>query len=1007
MRLEVTSNESKQLERARKWAQLVVDSKIIMSDKNQNQVDQDRIYDIQKELERIKSLDDIVSIKNLRKEFEKIDIFHESLDKCSNYDETSQKLLSVDVEMIKTLIEKAQQDILINIQDEINGIKDQINLNSEWEANCQKILEDVNFDDWSKIDLSRKMLDQAENDPDSTFTLIDRSLIRKLRIWYIKAKYNDQKRNKRDIIDFILALEREINKLSDNQTEIQIQLELKMIELAKRLKQIIAFKIQVGNNDENKPNQPRTLTIQDIEYALENKDNLPFQLEKKQIENLNKQKDRYYQELDIEALALLKELSFVTPHEKFIEKMKKNYAFIMERVAKYPDLEILKKKAEDQKQISEDQDMKDESNNQEEADLNEQNITEKKKVNSQEGSESIEVEEEEIPPRFLQDFQKVHKKFFKLKCQCPEAIRLVQEYEKARGEFDDIKSKFLAQKISGKFTFQQLQDFNERLINVTLDFEDEELQFRQDIWHARVAKVLHDLQNDIFIERLSTEQIKYWLEEGQELEVVNDIKYEKLNEVVEDIDHIMRALKMCATVEEVDKIDEQENRKLIEMNHLIKKARQKMLKGEVPKHIRKSIENRKSLGSCALEYLKNSRTKISKEQLEDVDMDNKMIQEEGGGDEEEDEDDMDTEELEDEKKEAKSDPNKIKKAPKKKQSIPIKTEVKADKFQKATSTLLTKKKPVATTKENKEPKKRVVKANQKAEKKEKLKIEKKVKASGEKLKSPLKKKLEVNKKAKNKVELDKKDNGDNDDSKEESQIENAKMKELKAKVSKMQKKDVPSKPTNSLQPLQKKIKEKSQSNSVETTAPQAGLNSLKSKLGGLKSPSKGNSLLTKKKIEKPIPKVEINNAEDEPDQKMDIDSKEKEEENDQPNNEDDKPKEKKQMIVDKTQDEQDDTADGSEDNKSSKEEANKKIENKKSLPLIKTNTLLGKRPIQKTDILANDKKDEVQKDKPAIGKAKIEPAVESKAAAPTIAKKVGIIKKPGGGLAASLAKINK
>jgi hypothetical protein len=38
------------------------------------------------------------------------------------------------------------------------------------------------------------------------------------------------------------------------------------------------------------------------------------------------------------------------------------------------------------------------------------------------------------------------------------------------------------------------------------------------------------------------------LEEGQELEVVNDSKYEKLNEVVEDIDNISRALKMCISV---------------------------------------------------------------------------------------------------------------------------------------------------------------------------------------------------------------------------------------------------------------------------------------------------------------------------------------------------------------------------------------------------------------------------------------------------------------------------
>jgi hypothetical protein len=60
-------------------------------------------------------------------------------------------------------------------------------------------------------------------------------------------------------------------------------------------------------------------------------------------------------------------------------------------------------------------------------------------------------------------------------------------------------------------------------------------------------------------DRISSEAVRYWLEEGQELEIVNDQKYEKLNEVVEDLDQINRALKMCCSVEEVELIDEKEN----------------------------------------------------------------------------------------------------------------------------------------------------------------------------------------------------------------------------------------------------------------------------------------------------------------------------------------------------------------------------------------------------------------------------------------------------------------
>ena len=39
-------------------------------------------------------------------------------------------------------------------------------------------------------------------------------------------------------------------------------------------------------------------------------------------------------------------------------------------------------------------------------------------------------------------------------------------------------------------------------------------------------------------ERVNSEEVRWWLEEGQELELVNDSKYEKLNEIVDDIEAI-------------------------------------------------------------------------------------------------------------------------------------------------------------------------------------------------------------------------------------------------------------------------------------------------------------------------------------------------------------------------------------------------------------------------------------------------------------------------------------
>ena len=97
---------------------------------------------------------------------------------------------------------------------------------------------------------------------------------------------------------------------------------------------------------------------------------------------------------------------------------------------------------------------------------------------------------------------------------------------------------------------QKLTEFNEKLMYISLDFENEELSFRQDIWHQRMAIILKILaENSVPKDtRVNSEQVRYWLEEGQELEVVNDAKYEKLNEIVEDIDNINKVLRLCNTI---------------------------------------------------------------------------------------------------------------------------------------------------------------------------------------------------------------------------------------------------------------------------------------------------------------------------------------------------------------------------------------------------------------------------------------------------------------------------
>ena len=87
LRLEVTDTEKKQLDRARKWAQMVVDCAIVMKDKTQTTVDFDRIYDLKGEIERLRCLDnDIDCIRSIRAEFVIIDQWHKELDTVTEID---------------------------------------------------------------------------------------------------------------------------------------------------------------------------------------------------------------------------------------------------------------------------------------------------------------------------------------------------------------------------------------------------------------------------------------------------------------------------------------------------------------------------------------------------------------------------------------------------------------------------------------------------------------------------------------------------------------------------------------------------------------------------------------------------------------------------------------------------------------------------------------------------------------------------------------------------------
>lgn len=137
MKLEMPNeNEKRQLDRARRWSQLLVECEIILKDKTQTEVDFDRIYDIKGELERMKALDDFTIIKDVKAQFAMIDEWHEELDKVTESDEEG-RVIKVDRDLLKTLINKARKEFKINISQEIDEIESQFEVVEIWEKSVR------------------------------------------------------------------------------------------------------------------------------------------------------------------------------------------------------------------------------------------------------------------------------------------------------------------------------------------------------------------------------------------------------------------------------------------------------------------------------------------------------------------------------------------------------------------------------------------------------------------------------------------------------------------------------------------------------------------------------------------------------------------------------------------------------------------------------------------------------------------------------------------------------
>jgi hypothetical protein len=76
------------------------------------------------------------------------------------------------------------------------------------------------------------LLEKVWSDKEENFNLLDKQLIRKMTIWYLKAQCHQT--HGKPVGDFIKMMEKEFKHMTDSQSELDLEPERKLLEMAKR-----------------------------------------------------------------------------------------------------------------------------------------------------------------------------------------------------------------------------------------------------------------------------------------------------------------------------------------------------------------------------------------------------------------------------------------------------------------------------------------------------------------------------------------------------------------------------------------------------------------------------------------------------------------------------------------------------------------------------------------------------------------------------------------------------
>ena len=163
-----------------------------------------------------------------------------------------------------------------------------------------------------------------------------------MTIWHIKALCHQT--HGMSVGDFIKMMEKEFKHVTDFQSELDLEPERKLLEMAKRYqlqfdpvpkaKKHPKMKETTEEGDEKSAvdsappvveEDPRALTLDDAEIIIERgSTKMPFIVEKKWVETLKKEIEKYKKDYKGDAQKLFKKVPKIEAYDEMLENMKKD-----------------------------------------------------------------------------------------------------------------------------------------------------------------------------------------------------------------------------------------------------------------------------------------------------------------------------------------------------------------------------------------------------------------------------------------------------------------------------------------------------------------------------------------------------------------------------------------------------------------------------------------------------------------------------------------------------------